>query len=440
MSVKDVNRLARGTLESMHKNVTVEGEITGIYHASSGHCYLTLKDSDAELRAMIWRPSMQRMSFRPENGQQVRATGKLTIYEAKGTFQLSSETMVEVGAGALDAQLRRLREKYDQLGWFDDDHKQTLPFLPDTIGLVTSPQSAAVHDMLRVIYDRNPRAHVIVYGVLVQGEQAKHEIAAAIARANADRDVDVLVVGRGGGSQEDLWAFNESEVIEAIFHSGLPVVSAVGHEIDTCLSDLVADVRALTPTDAGSIVMPDVEDLLSSLEGLATRLDRCVLREVEQLSQRVDMVRQSRELRDGSGLVEPYRERMGASTRRSRQSLAHLIDRSRSMIAKVTAQIRSGSPSVALSRRTRQIETLHSRIQVSISAGSKATRASLSAASKRLLALSPLAILDRGYSITTSRHNGEILRVPADVTSGDELVTRLSGGQVISRVVEEDDC
>ncbi len=440
LSVRDVNRLARSTLESMHSNVCVEGEISGLFRAGSGHCYLTLKDADAEIKAMIWRPAMQRMKIRPEDGQQVRVTGKLTIYEARGTFQLSIETMVEVGAGALDARLRKLREKYDQLGWFGDEHKKPLPYLPATIGLVTSPNSAAVHDMLRVIYDRHPRAHVIVYGVLVQGEQARYEIATAIERANADREVDVLVVGRGGGSQEDLWAFNEPEVVEAVFHSEIPLVSAVGHEVDTSLSDLVADRRALTPTDAGSLVVPDVVELIDTLKNLVHRVDRSMRRELQQLSQRLDMVRESRELRNGSGLVEPYRVRILAANRQSTHLISHEIEAARLKVRALATHVRGASPSSTFLRQSRQLGTLSSRIAVNAVARTASARALLTAASQHLAALSPLAILDRGYSITTSSRTGDILRSAAEALEGEELTTRLASGTLTSRVIREDGC
>lgn len=440
LSVRDVNRLAKSTLEEELGRLTVQGELSNVYHASSGHCYFTLKDADAELKGMIWRPSVQRLSFRPDNGQMVRATGSLTIYEVRGTFQIVADTLTEVGEGALDAKLRQLRKKYAEMGWFDDEWKKPLPFLPKVIGLVTSPTSAAVHDMLRVIHERMPGAHVIIYGVLVQGDRARTEIAAAIARANADRWVDVLVVGRGGGSLEDLWAFNEPEVVEAIFHSEIPVVSAVGHEVDTCLSDLVADSRALTPTDAGAQIVPDAAELLSDLSEVRRRLDRSIRREMQRLSQRLDLVTARRELRDGLGLTEPYRLRMAAAVRQAALHVRLRLDHAGMALNSLKSRVKGSSPAAGVARSQHQLESLRSRLNLSTEALLAATRSSISSSSRRLNALSPVAILERGYSITTSRRTGEILRDPADAQIGDELSTRLAGGKVTSRVVEDDDC
>jgi exodeoxyribonuclease VII large subunit len=391
LSVSGVVALLRDVVEEAFTRVVVRGEVSRPVQASSGHLYLTLKEDRDTLPAVMWRSSVQRLTFDVREGEEVTATGRLTCYGPQGRYQLVIESLEPAGRlGALAAAFEARKRQLEAEGLFAPERKQALPFRPWRIALITSPTGAVVHDLVDTILARCPGVHLLVLPVRVQGEGAAAEIAAAVQRCSVERLAEVMVVGRGGGSLEDLWPFNEEVVARAIAASDVPVVSAVGHETDHTIADLVADRRAKTPTAAAFLVVPDLAEELEMLDGHRRALRRAIHRHLERARERL------LGLRRAVMLASP-RERL----RRRRDRLVALHDR---LTARMTQELQL--------RR----EVLHGR------AG-------------QLEALSPLAILYRGYSITTTPGGG-ILRRAGAVAAGEVIETRLAEGRLRSRIEE----
>jgi exodeoxyribonuclease VII large subunit len=392
-TVAEVNAAARTVIEEGFPNVWVAGEVSNLTRASSGHIYFTLKDADAELKAVMWRGMALRLKFDLTAGLHILARGNLTIYPQKGNFQLVCGELHPEGEGALDLALRQLREKLFARGWFDKKHKKPLPRFPQRIAVVTSPTGAAVRDMLEMIGRRWPTVEIVVVPVRVQGDGACDEIAEAIYTLNklrlADRlAIDVMIVGRGGGSLEDLWAFNEEVVAQAIFESAIPVISAVGHEIDVTIADMVADHRALTPTHAATDVVPDRQELLAGLRDWQKRL--------------------------GGGLVR----KLDLARRR-------LTDLANRRVLRL--------PLDRVCERERRLDELTKRLERSGRRRVQHGREKADAIGARLHAVSPLNILARGYSVTQTEA-GALVRDASEVRPGDRIKTRLHRGRLVSRI------
>lgn len=388
LTVSELTRLVKGTLEDRFARVWVTGEISNLRRPGSGHVYLTLKDAESQLSAVMWRGAAARLRFRLEDGIEVIVGGMLTVYGARGQYQIIIQSIEPKGIGALQLAFKQLVEKLRKEGLFDPEHRKPLPAFPRHIGIVTSPTGAAIHDILQVLDRRCPIVPVTLYPVRVQGVEAAREIAEAIDEMNRLGWFDVLIVGRGGGSLEDLWAFNEELVARAIYRSRIPVVSAVGHEIDVTISDMVADRRALTPTEAGELVVPRLDQIEEQLVELTRRLTEA--------------------LRGDAKLA-----RMQLATLGERLSPAHLAARVRELAQRTDDA--GGRLPAALAALVRQVQV------------------KLAAFGGKLESLSPLAVLARGYSITM-RLDGEVLRDASQVQPGDSLRTRLAKGEVISKV------
>jgi exodeoxyribonuclease VII large subunit len=394
-SVGELTQEVKGVLEDGFSSVWVAGEISNLSRPNSGHVYLTLKEgTTASLKAVVYRGVALRLRFDLRDGQEVVARGRLNVYAPQGIYQLSVEELHPRGVGAAELALRQLKERLFRLGYFDPRRKKLLPRYPRQVALVTSATGAAVRDMLDVLARRWPVAQVVVRPVRVQGDGAADEIAAAVRllnRLNAQGDlaVEVMIVGRGGGSLEDLWPFNEELVAQAIFDSRIPVVSAVGHEIDVTVADLVADRRAVTPTEAATLVAPDLGELLAGLRDARARLDDSVRRLLDSLRRRLDELTGRRALR---------------------QPLDRLRDQER--------------------RLDDLSERLHRAARLRHSTASER----VAALAARLETLSPLNVLARGYSLTRIEDDGSLVRDAAQVRPGDRLRTHLARGRVVSRV------
>ena len=389
-TVTQVNNLAKRTLERNFNSIYVVGEITNFNRQPSGHLYFTLKDEESQLDAVMWRDAAQALAFEVEAGMEVLAFGDLTIYTRRGRYQLSVRSLEPRGVGALEIAFRQLKERLEKEGLFDPAHKKPLPFMPSRIALVTSLAGAAVRDMLRSIYDRFSRAHVSILGVPVQGEGAATEIAAAVRALDAAGGFDVIVVGRGGGSLEDLWAFNEEVLARAIYDSRTPVVSAVGHERDVTISDLVADVRAMTPTQVGELIVPDERELVQDLDELRASLVGGLVRLRERAADRLRLAWRHPVFARPELLAGSLAERLRAGGENIRRGVNDLLK----------------TASERLQRMALALETL-----------------------------SPLAVLGRGYSITRAE-NGNILTSSRCLEEGDSIETILARGRVKSTVTE----
>jgi len=390
ISVTELVTTFKEVVEATLPPVCVLGEISNCKRSAAGHYYLTLKDDNAEIGAVIWKTSATRLKFQLKDGLQVLATGALQVYVARGSCQFIINQLQPQGVGELELAFRQLKQKLEQEGLFEAARKRPLPAIPRRVALVTSPTSAAVKDMIQVMTRRWPGVNLVILPVPVQGEGAAPRIAKALRFASRMPDVDVIITGRGGGSLEDLWAFNEEVVARAIAESSIPVVSAVGHEIDVSIADLVSDRRALTPSEAGELVVPSVIEFRQTLNTSATRMHRA-------LQGRVDRMQSTLE---------------GIASRNIFKRPMTLIDERRQ---------RCDDMAAAAERAIRlKTERLQQRLA--------STAASLDA-------LSPLKVLSRGYSLT-STESDTLVRSIKDVTAGKKLKTRVADGVIHSTVVE----
>jgi len=390
LSVGQLTFLVKDLLEAALPTIWVSGEISNLSRPQSGHYYFTLKDEDAQIRAVVWRTTAQRLKVDLQDGMEVICEGGLEVYPPRGSYQLVVRELHLKGVGALEQKLRRLHEKLKAEGLFDSARKRTLPMFPRRIAFVTSPTGAAIRDFLESLRHRWHGVCVLIVPVRVQGPGAAEEIAAAIAQVNRlAAPIDTLVVGRGGGSLEDLWAFNEEVVVRAIHASRIPVVSAVGHEIDVTLSDLVADVRALTPTDAAQRVVPAADDVKAALADVARRMQHALRRRCVEGRSRLEALSARRPLRRPFDLVHDLSRRIDEFDGRLRRTARQQLQTSTHRIESLAAQLES---------------------------------------------LSPLAVLARGYSVTTRATDGQIVRNATDLQDGEQIVSRFHEGKAVSRI------
>jgi exodeoxyribonuclease VII large subunit len=389
LSIGDLTRAIKGILEEGFPAVWVAGEISDCRKQSSGHIYLTLKDAEASLPAVIWRSVAQGLRQEFRAGQEVIARGRLSVYLPHGKYQFVIDQMLPKGLGAQELALRQLKEKLAGLGYFAAERKKRLPAFPRRVALITSPTGAAVRDMLEVLARRWKALEIWICPVRVQGEGAAEEVAAAVQILNRLKAVDVMIVGRGGGSSDDLWAFNAECVAQAFFASQIPIVSAVGHEIDLTIADLVADCRALTPSEAAERVVPHWEEIRDSLQASETRLRGLLARRLDVNRQRLEGLAQRRCFRLPLERIRDQERKLDESSERLQRALQQRM------------------------------------IQV---------RQRLEAQTERLEGLSPLNVLGRGYTLTRRETDSAVVRDPGQVRSGDTIITTLRHGQIRSRV------
>jgi exodeoxyribonuclease VII large subunit len=393
-SVGQLTAQLKDLLESSFPAVWVSGEISNFSRPSSGHCYFTLKDDQAQIRAVMWRGTATKLKFDVHDGLEVVCFGAVDVYAPRGSYQLVVSKLEPKGIGALELALRKLKEKLAKEGLFDHDRKRPLPRFPRRIAFVTSPTGAAVRDFLEVLRRRWSGADVIVVPTRVQGDGAAKEIAAAIAKVNAlDLGVDVMVVGRGGGSLEDLWCFNEEPVVRAVAGSRIPVISAVGHEIDVTLCDLAADVRALTPSEAAELVLPAQAEIQAAVDERRRRLVAALRNKAITARQRLTQLGERRVFRAPTEWIRDRAQRLDDIAMRTARAVKH-------------------------------------RLQLQ--------RGKLDAWAGKLESLSPLGVLARGYSVTQRVDDGTLVRAAEQVKAGDLIRTRLEKGEVVSRVEQND--
>jgi exodeoxyribonuclease VII large subunit len=387
-TVSRLNREARMLLEAGLPPLWIEGEISNFARPSSGHWYFTLKDADAQVRCAMFRSANLRARVAPRDGMQVLVRARVSLYEARGEYQLIAELLEDAGEGALRRRFEELKAKLAAEGLFDAALKRALPRLPRRIGVVTSPTGAAIRDILHVLARRFPAIPVLIYPVPVQGAGAAAEIAAAIRLASERRDADVLILARGGGSLEDLWAFNEEPVARAIRDSAVPVVSGVGHEIDFTIADFAADVRAPTPSGAAEVVVPDRAEWLRAL---------------------------------------------GASHERLARAWRRVGGQARERLAWLARRLELTHPRTRLTARAQRLDELEARLGRALRRELAAAGARLAAAARTLNAVSPIATLERGYAIVT-RADGRVVRAARDVAAGDTVRARTAVGSIAATV------
>lgn len=434
LTVSELTLLVRDRLEQGFPEVWIEGEVSTLRSPASGHLYFTLKDSQCQIRTVLFRSQAQRLRFALREGLQVVVRGRLTVYEPRGEYQVVLDYLEPKGVGALQLALEQLKEKLAREGLFDESRKRPLPFLPRRVGLVTSLSGAAIRDMLVVLGRRCPSLDVLIYPVPVQGEGAAPKIAAAICTLSASGKVDVMIVGRGGGSMEDLWCFNEEVVVRAIAASRVPVVSAVGHEIDVTLADFAADYRAPTPSAAAEAVAPVLADIVRAVADLRARLERVMETRLILIRHRVDAARHvvSRLLlpvQRQAQRLDDLSDRLGQSFR---ASLAKLGRRWMTVhhglgLASPVGRVRATLVLVPQYRK-RLEQRVRSRLAL--------RRQTVTSLMGALDGLSPLAILARGYSIVQTVPEGTVVRQADQVAVGDEVSAKLASGRLLCVVRE----
>ncbi|HFE46664.1 MAG TPA: exodeoxyribonuclease VII large subunit [Nannocystis exedens] len=422
--VGGANRL----LETTYSTCWVEGEVSNLRIVSSGHAYFTLKDSSAVLPVAMWRSSLARLRFRLENGQSLRLLGRLGIYPAQGKFQLYAERAEPAGLGAMMLQLEQLKKKLSAEGLFARDRKRPLPTWPQRIGVVTSPTGAAIHDILKVIRRRCP-SRVLLAPAVVQGESAPASLLKALHRLQAIPDIDVIIIGRGGGAAEDLWAFNDEALVRAIAACRVPVISAVGHEVDTSLCDYAADLRAATPSHAAELVVPDASVYRRRVDDHQRRLrlafHRRLLDERSRLDHASHQIAQS-----GRRLLAQPRRHLATLLRRLQsQHPRQRLAADRRTLSQLTERLMAHHPRMRATAARRRLEHLRAELSTIASSLTRNHRLRLARAAGTLDALSPLKVLERGFAVTTDRQ-GNVITSAEQVALGDRLGLRLHRGML----------
>ena len=432
-TVSRLNQTVRLLLEREVGQVWISGEISNFTQPASGHWYFTLKDDTAQVRCAMFRNSNRRVTFRPQHGQQILVRASITLYEPRGEYQIIVESMQPAGEGLLQQKYEQLKAKLASEGLFDQQSKQPLPSPAHCVGVITSKTGAALHDILHVLKRRDPSLPVVIYPTAVQGENAPGQIVRAIALANSRKECDVLIVGRGGGSLEDLWSFNDERVARAIFASQIPIVSAVGHETDVTIADFVADLRAPTPSAAAEMVSRNQLELLRQLQSGQQRLEMAMdyylanrTRRFTQLEHRLQQQHPQLRLARQQTVLERLRQRMT-------YAMDNQLKRSGQRQQRMTQRLNQHSPQPRIHRAQNRVQQLEYRLAQLMSARLSATRERFGNAMTHLDAVSPLATLARGYSVTTAT-DGNVLKQTKQVKAGDVLTTRLVDGWVESEV------
>jgi exodeoxyribonuclease VII large subunit len=437
-TVSELTGLLRTSIEEQFSDIWLEGELSNLRAPGSGHVYCTLKDKTSQIRAVLFRSSAVRLRFALQEGMHVIVRGRLTVYELRGEYQIVLDTVEPKGIGALQLAFEQLKERLAAEGLFDQDRKKSIPAFPRTVGVVTSLTGAAIRDILAVLRRRWPTIHVLIAPVQVQGGSAGRQIAEALNALNDLSFVDVIIVGRGGGSWEDLWSFNEEIVVRAIAASHVPVVSAVGHEIDVTLADFVADLRAPTPSAAAEAVVPVLAEIVERLRELTVRTGQVMLRHCAFERQRLDAG--IRGVTDVRFRLQEAAQRTDDMVDRLREMLQQLLTAGRERVHEVQRDLSGLNPILAIKQGLATVPQFSKRLEGQMGVMLAQHRHRIHATLAQLNTLSPLAILGRGYSILQTVPAGQILHRANDVEVGQELEAQLASGRLscmVTRVFDD---
>ncbi len=438
LTVSELTGLLRTSLEEQFSDVYLEGELSNLRAPGSGHIYCTLKDKTSQIRAVLFRSSAVRLRFALQEGMQVIVRGRLTVYEPRGEYQIVLDTVEPKGIGALQIAFEQLKERLTAEGLFDQGRKKSIPAFPRTVGVVTSLTGAAIRDILVVLRRRWPTLHIVIAPVQVQGERAGQQIAEALNALNELSFVDVIIVGRGGGSLEDLWSFNEEIVVRAIAASHVPVVSAVGHEVDVTLADFAADLRAPTPSAAAEAVVPVLAEIVERLRELTTRTGQVMFRHCAFERQRLDAA--IRGVTDVRFRLQDAAQRTDDMVDRVRELLQRLLTSGRERVHEAQRDLSGLNPVLVIKQGLATIPQLSKRLEGQMEVVLTQHRHRIHATLAQLNILSPLAILERGYSILQTIPAGQILHRASDVEVGQELEAQLASGRLsctVTRVFDD---
>jgi exodeoxyribonuclease VII large subunit len=439
-TVRDLVSTVRTAVEREYTDVFVEGEISNYRPATSGHLYFTLKDGDAQLRIVMFRTQARLLRFKPEDGMQIVARGRVTVYEARGELQLSAEYLEPKGAGALQVAFEQLKAKLAAEGLFEAARKKAMPAMPQRIGIVTSPQGAAIRDMLNILKRRHESVHVVIYPAQVQGEGAAAEVAMGVRYFNSPEaakifgaKIDVIIVARGGGSVEDLWAFNNEGLARTIATSEIPIISAVGHETDFTIADFVADMRAPTPSAAAELVIESKHQLNERVAGLHIRLGRAVRYRLLTARSAFVSLAQNAAFARIQDVLNRRQQRLDELAYKLASAQKRGVAELRARLVVAESRLRSHDLRRVLSSLRREREAISARLATAAKQQIGQRRARLENASARLVALSPLSILERGYALVFDAA-GSVVKDAAKLLAGDEISARLARGTVIATV------
>ena len=437
LSISQLNLDAQGLLESSFPLIWLQGELSNFSRPASGHWYFSLKDTRAQINGAMFRNRNRLLDFAPQNGQQVLVRAKITLYVPRGNFQIVVEHMEPAGQGALKAQFDALKAQLQSEGLFAQDRKQALPAWPSQIGVITSPSGAAIRDILQVLQRRCPSIPVVIYPAAVQGADAPAQLRQALGLAVTRNECDVLIIGRGGGSLEDLWAFNDEALTRAVAECPIPIVSAVGHEVDTGLTDFAADLRAPTPSAAAELVSPDLSVVSQRLAGLHRRLRWVMAQQLRTPQERLRHL--SQRLRSPRQHLEQSSQRLDELHNRLQRQMQHRLTLLQGRLQPSQQRLARLSPERLLLDRQQQLAALNKRLPQPIQRQIQQQQVQLAGLSKRLQTASPLETLARGYSITFK--GDDAVRSVSQLQPGDTLTTRLVDGEVTARVehVQESD-
>jgi len=435
-SVSQLNREAKRLLASHFLTVQVQGEISNLSLPSSGHYYFTLKDAQAQIRCAMFKGQQQRLRFKLANGNLVVATAQVSLYEPRGDYQLVVEQLEEAGDGALRLAYERLKQKLLLEGMFEQSRKKPIPPLPNQIGVITSASGAAIHDILSVLKRRFPAIPVLIYPVAVQGDSAKFEISTALDTANKQDLVDVIILARGGGSLEDLWAFNEEIVARAVAASRIPVISAVGHEVDFSIADFVADLRAPTPSAAAEHAVPDQSVWLNRFTTLERQLVRLVQSKLQQQQLRLNWLNKALQTQHPGEKLQRNAQRMDELEQRLNRAIQGGLQRYKQQLTLTEHRLNRQQPLAAIHGYRQQLDFFQRRLSRSVQLKLTTLKIRQQAAAQTLHAVSPLATLERGYAIVQRHDSSRLIRSVKYIAKEELLETRLADGRIVSEVKE----
>lgn len=435
--VSELTKTIKAILEESHiSEVWIEGEVSGLSRPYSGHLYFKLKDAESQIDCAIFRPLADRFKSMMEDGTSIILQGRLSVYEPRGSYQLIGNRVEPIGLGALQLAFEKLKQRLDDEGLFDSEHKKPLPFIPQNIGVITSATGAAIRDILSIIRRRFYNVHILIHPVSVQGDSAPMEIANAIKTMNEIGGLDVLIVGRGGGSIEDLWAFNAEIVARSIYESEIPVISAVGHEIDFTIADFVADYRAPTPSAAAEIVVPNKIDLIKTIDSIRSRLYVNIENYIEITRNQLENNQARMKSADIRNRIQFFQQKIDYTTQRSYDVLKDSISTKRHTLTDSKIKLLyPGFPSKIPKVRSNLV-SLQQRLLASMKNILRGKRENFEIKLATLDALSPLAIMQSGYSITRKYPDQKSVRSIFDVSKGDEIEVKLKDGSLVCEIQE----
>ena len=433
-TVSRLNREIRTVLEQGFASLILTGEISNFITPASGHWYFSLKDEKAQIKAAMWRGNNRSQSYRPENGTQVTVRARVSLYEPRGDYQLIVEHMEPAGEGQLKQEFDALKMRLAAEGLFSSAYKKPLPQNINRVGVITSATGAAIKDILTVLKRRAPQLEVIIYPAMVQGKEAHVHLINQIQLANARNEVDVLIVGRGGGSLEDLWCFNHEQLARAIYQSELPIVSAVGHEIDTTISDYVADVRAATPSAAAELVSPNTQELHGKVIELINRLNNAFKHDMADKRALATQLQHRLNLCHPRNQLNQKTQRLDELTIALQQGMRNRLYQQERMLNNLTPRLMRQSPDKKLSQASHQLMQIQTRLEQAMQHKLQHAQNSLALQASRLDSVSPLNVLARGYSITKTQQ-GKVIKSVDHIKTGDVLITELADGAIKSTVL-----